>query len=180
MTEHEIALIQNTIITSTRSKFGPYTELDANNDIALCIELFDAPEPDIEKINKWFDEEISNRNSNNIELLLFFLWHYGINKQFAETLAPLLLEDWHTCHIDIAIYLEKAKVPSTAKYLYSAATMNFNYLDHESCFDLICMDALANINNDESIEYLYALCKRKNIVISTSEKQFFERHKTGI
>ncbi len=183
MTEQEIKLIENRILTEMRTEWDPYIELETNKDIALCIELFDSHEPDIEKIKKWFTEEISNKDPYNIELLLLLLFHFGIEKKFADILGPLLIEDWHTCHEDIAFYLEHSKDPSTPKYLYTASTIDFDYLDYQSDYRALsrkCMYALYSIGNEESIEYLYALSKHENNIIANLAVEFIRMHETGI
>lgn len=181
MTEREIKLIESRILTAITTKADPYVELDDNKDIALCIELFDSHEPDIEKIKKWFTEEISNKNAENIELLLLFLSHYGIQKHFIDILARLLIEDWHTCHEDIAFYLEQAKDPSTVKYLYDAATIDFDYLDYQSDYRELsrkCMYALYCIGNEEAIGYIKSLSEHENKRIADLAKEFLSIHET--
>lgn len=181
MTEREIKLIENRILTAITTKADPYVELDDNKDIALCIELFDSHEPDIEKIKNWFTIEISNKNAKNIELLLLFLSYYGIKKHFIDILARLLIEDCHTCHEDIVFYLEQAKDPSTAKYLYAAATIDFDYLDYQSDYRELsrkCMYALYSIGNEEAIGYIKSLSEHENKRIADLAKEFLSMQET--
>lgn len=92
-------------------------------------------------------------------------------------LEPILVEDWHQSHEDIAFLLQKLKSPSSAKWLFQAATMNFDYLEYDEFFALArkCMWALAAINTPESRKMIQELATVDNEVICEHAEEQLEK-----
>lgn len=79
-------------------------------------------------------------------------------------LCNLLLESWHFSHEDIAMVLQDIKDPSTVECLFTAAQLQFKYLNYDDTYQLArkCIKALSAINNKESIIKLKLLSNNPN------------------
>lgn len=92
-------------------------------------------------------------------------------------LEPILVEGWHQSHEDIAFLLQKLKSPTSAKWLFRAATMTFDYLEYDEFFALArkCMWALAAINTAESVAMIQQLATSDNEVVREHAEEQLER-----
>lgn len=113
----------------------------------------------------------SSINKKDSEGLIFAIILVYSKELFSDTLLPLLepilIEDWHQIHEDIAFLLQKLKSPTSAKWLFQAATMTFNYLEYDEFFALSrkCMWTLSAIDTPESKEMIRKLAASDNEVI---------------
>ena len=83
------------------------------------------------------------------------------SKDFSQIFCKLLQEDWHYKHEDIARVLQSLKDPSTVDCLYTAAELQFDYLDYDdTCqFARKCSKALSDIDNATAISKLQLLAQ---------------------
>ena len=171
MNEIQFKLLENRLIKdkSQYALCGEPNELKKQKDKEFCIKFFGSDLPDLEKIKAMLDEAICNKNAEELELLLLLMLNFDTANQFDERLAPLLIQDWHISHEDIASILTASKNPNTAKPLFEASTVDFDYLQYQSDyreFNRKCMYALYNIGTDEAFGYLKQLSENENPIIA--------------
>jgi len=102
----------------------------------------------------------SEQNADDVELSLYVCFCFGLfSVEFAEILCKLIVADWHYRHEDMALILQKLKIPSTVESLYTAALLELEYLEYSDTAPLArkCIWALGDIGTDEAKERLESL-----------------------
>jgi hypothetical protein len=91
----------------------------------------------------------------------------------APLLAQLLLLPWHFKHEDIALALQRLRVPATADALAQAALMKHDYLAYNGshAFARKCTWALADIGTPEARAHLESLSRVDDVELAAYAKK---------
>jgi hypothetical protein len=124
---------------------------------------------DAESGVRLLNEAFENRNADLVEEVIFSLSvSKGFSNRLSEILCKLLQADWHYKHEDIARILQGLKDPSTVDCLYSAAELQFDYLNYDDTFGFArkCTWALADIGTPEAKAKLQQLARSSNAFVA--------------
>lgn len=120
-----------------------------NDDIDICTDLREA---------------FLLKDSDAVELLLFFGEVVQYDYKCINQLNELIVSEWHKKHEDLARLLDRYKEPSSVDYLYKVSLMNLEYLEYDEDFALAekCIRAMGKIGTSDAIKYLKLLNSSDN------------------
>ena len=120
---------------------------------------------------------ISEKNDEDLDLLISLCEHFEITKHIDEVIAPLLIQPWHNQHDRIALILEFDQNEATIDWLFLGATYTCDNLDYQSdyCeFNRKCLYALSKIGTEKALNYIKEVSACSNTIIAEHAKNFLD------
>ena len=166
-------LIRRLIFEPQKYRFNEPEVVKRHNDLCFFKIFFGKEEMDKTLIKELLVDSIKNKNESELDLLLMFLEHFNVVRDFDLIVAELLIQPWHHFHDRIASILEFSPSEEIVDYLYKGALYSCNNLEYESdyCeFNRKCLYALSKIGTKEAINYLIEVAHCDNVIVSKYAK----------
>lgn len=119
-----------------------------------------------------------NKDAEMLEDAVYLVFLYDIQLvNLIDLLNLLIISDWHKEHENIAILLQKAKLPSSVEYLLQTIDSQYDYLDYDESYALTvkCIWALGDIRDESAKKALTKLLDSSNEIIKDNAKKQLER-----
>ena len=180
MNDNERKLIKNRLLKHYKWEFGLEPDkIKEKLDKKFCNKFTVDPIAQPDYIVKLLQDSISEKNEEDLDLLLSLSEHFGITKCVDEVIAPLLIQPWHHFHDTIARILEFDKNEKTMHYLFLGATYFCENLDYQSdyCqFNSKCLHGLLKIGTEEAIELIKKVAKDDNQIVANTALDLIKRY----
>ena len=126
-----------------------------------------------ERLIQLFEQAIKDKSSDEVEEVITLCFSKSDIKNFEKYLIELIDLDWHFCHEDIALLLQKFGSTNSVEKLFRSTTMKFGYLDYNDSkvFARKCTWALADIGNNEAKNALAKLSQNQDREIAEYAKE---------
>lgn len=120
-------------------------------------------------LQRTLEEILIKREGEQLEMLLLYFFLTEFPTSLQKRISQLLKEDWHFCHEDIALALQRNfKLDDSVEDLMAAMETKFEYMDDDELrepFIIKCAYALADLGSEQSKEALIRLSTTNDPIV---------------
>lgn len=150
--------------------------------ISSTLFLKDFPEFQTESfLLRTLDEIIDTQDGEKLEMLLLYFFLTEFPAFLQKRISQLLNANWHICHEDIALALQRNfKLDDSVGDLETAMETKFEYMEDDELrepFVTKCAYALADLGSEKGLQALNRLSSSKDPLVSAAAK--FQLNRIG-